>query len=76
MMRDFLSKMIGRKVDVYCGGASSLRGDVIKVEDGVLHLKDSENKICYVAMDKIVVVWDARDEEHRAGFVSGNLNTK
>lgn len=68
--------MIGRKLDVYCGGASSLRGDVVKVEDGVLHLKDIENKVCYVAIDKIVVVWDARDDEHRAGFVSGNLNTK
>lgn len=76
MMQEFLSKMIGRKLDVYCGGASSLRGDVVKVEDGVLHLKDIENKVCYVAIDKIVVVWDARDDEHRAGFVSGNLNTK
>jgi hypothetical protein len=76
MMQDFLSKMIGRKVDVYCGGASSLRGDIVKVEDGVLHLKDVESKMCYVALDKIVVVWDARDEEHRAGFVSNVLNTK
>lgn len=76
MMQDFLSKMIGRKLDVYCGGASSLRGELVKVEDGVVHLKDSENKMCYVAVDKIVVVWDARDEEHRAGFVSTILNTK
>lgn len=76
MMQDFLSKMTGRKLDVYCGGASSLRGELVKVEDGVVHLKDSDNKICYVAVDKIVVVWDARDEEHRAGFVSPILNTK
>jgi hypothetical protein len=76
MMQDFLSKMIGRKIDVYCGGASSLRGEVVKVEDGVLHLRDSENKMCYVALDKVIVVWDARDEEHRAGFVSTILNTK
>jgi hypothetical protein len=74
-MQDFLSKMIGRKLDLYCGGASSLRGEVIAVEDGVLHLKDSENKLCYVAIDKIVVVWDARDAEHRAGFVSNILDT-
>jgi hypothetical protein len=39
------------------------------VEDGVLQLKDSDEKICYVAVDKIMVVWEARDEEHRAGFV-------
>ncbi|HKZ03373.1 MAG TPA: MM0924 family protein [Pyrinomonadaceae bacterium] len=75
-MRDFLSKMIGKKIDVYCGGASSLSGEVIKVEDGVLQLKDDNQKMCFVAVDKIVVVWDARDEEHRAGFVSNLLNNR
>jgi hypothetical protein len=68
-MKEFLSKMIGHRVDAFCGGASSLRGEVVKVEEGVLHLKDNDGKMCYVAIDKIVVVWDARDEEHRAGFV-------
>jgi hypothetical protein len=68
-MEQFLSKLIGKKIDVYCGGASSLRGEVIKVEGGVLHLKDNDKRLCFVAIDKIVVIWDARDEEHRAGFV-------
>lgn len=70
-MQDFLTKMIGRKLDVYCGGASSLRGEIVKVELGVVHLKDDEGKLCYVAIEKIIVVWEARDDEHRAGFVSG-----
>jgi hypothetical protein len=68
-MKDFLAKMIGRKVDVFCGGASSLRGEVMRVDEGVLHLKDQENRVCYVAIDKIAVVWEARDDEHRAGFM-------
>jgi len=68
-MNELLSKMIGKKIDVYCGGASSLRGEVLKVEEGVLHLKDSDEKICFVAIEKIVVVWEAKDDEHRAGFV-------
>ena len=68
-MEDFLSRLIGRKLDVYCGGGSSLRGDVLKVEMGVLHLRDADGKNCYVAVDKIVVVWEARDDEHRAGFM-------
>jgi hypothetical protein len=68
-MQTLLAKMLGKKIDVYCGGASSLRGEVLKVEEGVLHLKDSEDKTCYVAIDKIMVVWEAKDEEHRAGFV-------
>jgi uncharacterized protein DUF6897 len=71
-MQELLSKMIGKKIDVYCGGASSMRGEVVKVEKGVLHLKDSDEKICFVSMDKIVVVWEAKDDEHRAGFVASS----
>lgn len=69
-MKDLLSRLTGKKVDLYCGGSASLRGEVIKVEDGLLHLRDNEDKMCFVAIDKIVVVWEAPDEGHRAGFVS------
>ncbi|HLO01254.1 MAG TPA: MM0924 family protein [Pyrinomonadaceae bacterium] len=68
-MQTLLAQMIGKKIDIFCGGASSLRGEVVKVEDGVVQLTDSDDKTCYVAIDKIMVVWEARDEEHRAGFV-------
>ncbi len=68
-MQDFLSRMIGRKVDIFCVGAASLRGEVIKVEGGVLHLRDEDNGVGYVAIDKIAVVWEAREDSHRAGFV-------
>jgi hypothetical protein len=69
-MQDFLSRMIGRKVDITCVGAASLRGEVIKVEGGVLHLRDEEQTMGYVAIDKITAVWEAReDDAHRAGFV-------
>lgn len=73
-MQEFLSKLVGRRIDIFCGGASSLRGDVITVEDGVLHLKDDEGHLCYVAIDKIAVVWEARDEGNRAGFISRLVN--
>ena len=76
MMQDFLSTMIGHKLDVYCVGPSNLRGEAVKVEDGVLHLKDSENKLCFVAIDKIVVVWEAQDDDHRAGFVGSSPGNK
>ena len=74
-MEDFLSRLIGRKLDIYCGGGSSLRGEVLKVEMGVLHVRDADGKNCYIAVDKIVVVWEARDDEHRAGFMPAP-NTK
>lgn len=69
-MQKMLETMLGKKIDVYCSGASSLRGEVMKVDADVLQLKDSEDRTCYVAIDKIVVVWEARDDEHRAGFVA------
>jgi hypothetical protein len=69
MMQDFLSRMIGRKVDIACVGAASMRGEVIKVEGGVLHLRDEEQTMGYVAIDKITAVWEAREDSHRAGFV-------
>jgi hypothetical protein len=75
-MEQFLSKMVGRRIDVYCGGSSSLRGEVTKVEGGVLHLRDSENKVCFVAIDKVIVVWDAADDDHRAGFVTSIVNNR
>lgn len=75
-MQEFLSKMVGKRLDLFCGGSSSLRGEVVKVEGGVLHLKDDDQKLFFVAIDKIVVVWQARDEEHRAGFVSSTTGNK
>jgi hypothetical protein len=75
-MQEFLSRMIGRKIDIFCGGASSLRGEVVKVEGGVLHLRDDDQLMCYVAIDKIAVVCEALDSEHRAGFVSGAINNR
>jgi hypothetical protein len=69
-MQEFLSQMIGRKLDVFCCGAASLSGEVVKVEGGVLHLKDDEQHICYVAIEKIAVVWESREDEKRAGFIS------
>jgi hypothetical protein len=68
-VEDFLSRFIGKKLDIYCGGGSSLRGEVLKVEMGVVHVRDADGKKCYIAVDKIVVVWEAREDEHRAGFV-------
>ena len=72
-MLELLTKMIGRRADVYCGGGSSLRGEVLQVEGGVLYLKDDEEQLCYVAVEKIICVWESREREQSAGFVGGNF---
>ncbi len=69
-MQEFLSRMIGRKLDIFCVGAASLRGEVVAVDGGVLHLNDENKNLAYVAIEKITVVWEVRDTEHRAGFVA------
>jgi len=51
-----------------------LRGDVVKVSNGIVELQDEENQTCFIAIDKIVVVWEARDKEPRAGFLAGAIN--
>jgi hypothetical protein len=72
-MRELLSKMVGKRLDVYCGGGASLRGEVLQLEGDVLYLKDDEEQLCYVAVEKIICVWESRGHEARAGFVAGKL---
>ena len=69
-MRDLLSKLIDKEVDVLCTGTSSLRGTIIKIDGDVLHLKDDQDDICYVAIDKITAIWEKRDSNRHPGFVS------
>jgi len=68
-MEEFLKTLVGKKIDAFCGGTSSVRGEVLKVENGVLHLKDDEDEICYVAVHKIVAVWERGEKDHHAGFL-------
>ena len=72
-MRELLSKMIGRRLDIYCGGGASLRGEVLQLEGDVLYIKDEEEQLCYVAVEKIICVWESREHDVRAGFVAGKL---
>jgi hypothetical protein len=71
-MEELLRTLIGRRIDVFCGATSSLRGDVAKVEAGVLHLKDDDGAVCFVAVSKIVAVWEKKDKERHSGFVTRN----
>jgi hypothetical protein len=68
-MEQLLSRIIGKEIDVVCSGAASLRGECISVGGGVLQLKDHEGETCYVAVDKIVAVWEKRDKDRHPGFV-------
>jgi uncharacterized protein DUF6897 len=68
-MEQLLLKLIGREIDVVCSGASSLRGECMRVEAGVLELKDQEGETCYISIDKVVAVWEKKEKDRHPGFV-------
>ncbi len=68
-MEEFLKQLMGKKIDVSCGTSAVVRGDVVDIKDGILYLRDDEDRIGYVVIDKIAFVWELNDSEHKAGFV-------
>lgn len=73
-MKLFLNGFVGKKVDVVCAGGVAVRGEIEAIEADVLVLKDEEDKVCYVAIDKITVVWETKDKQQRTGFIGGFVN--
>ena len=69
-MEELLKQLLGKKIDVSCGTNASFRGDVVDVKSGVLYLRDEEEKVAYVAIDQIAVVYEIKDHPSRPGFVS------
>lgn len=68
-MEELLKQMLGKKIDVTCGTNAAFRGDVVEVKGGVLYLKDEDDKVAYVAVDKIAVVTECKDPHSRPGFI-------
>lgn len=69
-MEEFLKHLMGKKIEVSCGANAAFGGEVVDVKSGVLYLRDDEEKVAYVAIDKIAVVWESKDQQSRLGFVS------
>lgn len=67
-MEEFLRTLMGKKVDVSCGGSAAFRGDVIDVKSGVLFLRDDE-KVAYVAVEKIAMIFEVKENASRPGFL-------
>lgn len=68
-MEEFLTQMMGKKIDVSCGTTAVVRGDVVAVKDGVLYLRDEDERVAYVAIEKVAVVWEVKEHQVRTGFV-------
>ena len=70
-MKEILAKLVGKKVDMFCGGTSNLRGKLVKVEGDVAHMVDEDDHMFYVSIERIIVITETRAGDQRAGFVLG-----
>jgi hypothetical protein len=68
-MEELLNTLLGKKIDVTCGTNAAFRGDVVDVKSGVLYLRDEEERVAYVAIDKIAVIYECKEHLSRPGFV-------
>jgi len=68
-MEELIRRLNGKKIDVSCGSGAILRGEVVEVRDGVLYLRDEDDKSAYVAIDKIATVYECSDSVSRPGFI-------
>jgi hypothetical protein len=69
-MEELLKTLMGKRVDITCGSNAAFRGDLMDVKNGVLYLRDEDEKVAYVAVDKIAVVYEIKEPTIRPGFVS------
>jgi hypothetical protein len=70
-MEELLKEMDGKSVEVSYGTTAIVRGRVANVKDGVVQLRDDDDRITYVAIKTIAVLWEVREQQSRPGFVSG-----
>lgn len=68
-MEEFLKQLMGKKVDVSCGTSSTVRGDVVDVKQGILYLRDENDRVAYVAIERIAVLWEVKEHHNRPGFL-------
>ena len=68
-MEEFLKQLMGKKIDISCGATSTVRGDVIDVKSGILYLRDEHERVAYVAIEKVAIVWEVKEHQTRPGFV-------
>jgi len=68
-MEEFLKQLTGKQIDISCGTNSIVRGDVVEVKDGILYLRDENERTAFVAVEKIAIVWEVKEHQSRPGFV-------
>ncbi|MEZ5426633.1 MAG: MM0924 family protein [Pyrinomonadaceae bacterium] len=68
-MEEFLKQLKDKKVDIAFGTSATVRGDIVDVKNGILHILDEDKRVAYVSVEKIAVVWEADEYHTRPGFL-------
>jgi len=69
-MESVLRQMAGKKIEVSTGITTAFKGEIIEVKDGVLHLKNEDEKTVYISIEKIAAINECSDAQSRPGFIS------
>lgn len=69
-MEEKVRSLLGKKIDVSCTSAVGFTGEVLEVENGILSLRDDEDKILFISIGKIAAVNVVSDNHLRPGFVA------
>ena len=63
-MENFITgHLLGKNVDVYCGGSDKFKGIVAACADGVLTLETKKGLYTHIAINKIIAVWARVEDE-------------
>ncbi len=68
-MDELLKGFMGKEIDVSCGSSATFRGEVVDVKDGVLYLRDEDERVAYLPLEKIAIVWEVKQHNTRPGFM-------
>jgi len=69
-MEELLNQYMGKKIDVSAGTTAVYRGEVIDVRNGILYLRDEDQKVAHISINKIAVVYESSDSGSRPGFIA------
>jgi hypothetical protein len=68
-MEELLKQLMGKKVDISCATNATFSGEVVDIKGGVLYLRDEDERVAYVAIEKIAMIWEVKEPQARPGFV-------
>lgn len=76
-MENFITgHLLGKNVDVYCGGSDKFKGTVVACADGVLTLETKKGLYTHIAINKIIAIWASPDGEEKVKPVAGKKGKK